>query len=103
VTFDVSRVPELSAEKPVAYEQTIFTREFRGGLYVLRAGADDPQQPHAEDEAYYVVSGRATFDRDGKRTPVGPGSAIVVPAGMPHRFVDITEDITLFVLYARRT
>jgi hypothetical protein len=28
------------------------------GLYLLDAGADDPQTPHAEDELYYVVSGR---------------------------------------------
>lgn len=101
--FDLSRAPEVSAEKPVVYEQTIFSREFRGGLYVLRAGAADPQQPHAEDEAYYVVSGRATFERDGVRGAVGPGSAMLVPAGVPHRFVDITEDLTLFVLFARRT
>lgn len=100
--FDVSRAPEVTAERPVVYEQTIFSREFRGGLYVLRAGADDPQQPHAEDEAYYVISGRATFERDGKRGAVGPGSAMLVPAGVPHRFVDITEDITLFVIFARR-
>lgn len=100
--FDLTRVPAVSAEKPVVYEQTIFSREFRGGLYVLRAGAADPQQPHAEDEAYYVVSGRATFERDGVRGAVGPGSAMLVPAGVAHRFVDITEDLTLFVLFARR-
>ena len=29
------------------------------GLYVLSAGDTDPQQPHTEDEIYYVVSGSA--------------------------------------------
>ena len=27
------------------------------GLYVLPAGAADPQSPHTEDEVYYVVNG----------------------------------------------
>lgn len=29
------------------------------GLYVLPAGGTDPQQPHAEDEVYYILDGRA--------------------------------------------
>ncbi len=99
---DLSKAPAVSEATPVVYAETIHTPEFRGGLYVLRAGAADPQRPHAEDEAYYVISGRATFEMTGIRTPVGPGDAIVVPAGVAHRFVDIVEDITLFVLFAAR-
>lgn len=99
---DLSKAPRVSDHAPVAYAETMDTAGFRGGLYVLRAGAADPQQPHAEDEAYYVVRGKATFEMDGKRTVVGPGHAILVPAGVPHRFVDIEEDITLLVLFAVR-
>jgi mannose-6-phosphate isomerase-like protein (cupin superfamily) len=29
------------------------------GIYVLEAGATDPQKPHHEDEVYYVASGQA--------------------------------------------
>lgn len=32
------------------------------GLYVLPAGGVDPQQPHNEDEVYYVVSGQGQID-----------------------------------------
>lgn len=38
------RVPSLSA-----------------GLYMLAAGAADTQEPHTEDEIYYVISGRASI------------------------------------------
>ena len=99
---DLSRIPAASPEKPVAYEESFKTKEFRGGLYAVRAGATDPQRPHDEDEAYYVIRGRATFDRDGERRAVGPGHAILVPAGVAHRFVEIEEDLTLFVVFARR-
>lgn len=99
---DLSNAPPVSAETPVVYTETINTAEFRGGLYVLRAGAADPREPHTEDEAYYLVGGTAIFEMAGKRTPAAPGHAILVPAGVPHRFVDITEDLTLFVLFAVR-
>jgi len=100
VIVDLSKAPRVWDATPVAYAETIRTAEFRGGLYLLRAGATDPQGPHAEAEAYYVVRGRATFEIDGKRTPVAPGHAILVPAGVAHRFVDVEEDIRLFVLFA---
>ena len=99
---DIATPPAVSAKEPVVYDEAFATSEFRGGTYVLRAGAADPQKPHAEDEAYLVQRGRATFDLDGARTPVRAGHVILVPAGVPHRFVDIEEDLTLFVLFAVR-
>jgi quercetin dioxygenase-like cupin family protein len=102
VIFDVATAPAVSADRPVVYDEVVTTSEFRGGSYVLRAGADDPQRPHAEDEAYLVMGGRASFEMEGRRTAVRRGHVIVVPAGIPHRFVDIEEDITLFALFAVR-
>jgi len=102
VIFDLATPPHATADKPIVYRESIQTPEFRGGHYVVQAGADDLQQPHREDEAYLVLSGRATFEEAGKREPVRQGHVIVVKAGVPHRFVDIEEDITLFVLFAKR-
>lgn len=100
--IDLGTAPQASDEKPVVYRETIQTPEFRGGHYVLQKGADDLQQPHREDEAYLVLSGRATFEEAGARQPVRAGHVIVVKAGVPHRFVEIEEDIKLFVLFAKR-
>ena len=100
--IDLARAPKATAEQPVVYEESIDTPEFRGGYYVLRAGATDPQHPHLEHESYLVMAGRATFEIEGRRQPVRQGHAIVVPAFKEHRFVDIEEDLTLFVLFARR-
>lgn len=98
--FDLATAPLVSAEEPVVYREPIRTDEFRGGHYVLRAGADDPQKPHTEDEAYLVLRGRASFEMNGERHPVHRGHVIVVPAGVRHRFVDIEEDLVLFVVFA---
>jgi mannose-6-phosphate isomerase-like protein (cupin superfamily) len=70
------------------------------GLYVLDAGAEDPQSPHDEDEVYYVVAGRAAITVAGARRDVAAGSVVFVSAGAEHRFHDITERLELLVVFA---
>lgn len=70
------------------------------GTYSLRAGAEDPQSPHTEDEVYVVTTGRARFTGGDRTVDVGPGSVLYVPAGEPHRFHDIAENLTVLVLFA---
>ena len=70
------------------------------GIYALRAGAEDPQAPHTEDEVYYVVSGRATLRVGDEDRVVGPGSIVFVGATAKHRFHSITEDLTSLVFFA---
>jgi quercetin dioxygenase-like cupin family protein len=70
------------------------------GLYVLPAGATDPQTPHTEDEVYYVVSGRARFRAGPDDQEVQAGSIIYVAANVQHRFHDVTEQLTILVFFA---
>ena len=70
------------------------------GTYSIKAGGIDDQTPHTEDEIYVVVSGRGAFESGGQRVDVGPGSTLFVPALEEHRFLDITADLTLVVVFA---
>jgi mannose-6-phosphate isomerase-like protein (cupin superfamily) len=70
------------------------------GLYVLPAGGVDPQQPHQQDEVYYVLSGQARATVGEEDGPVAAGSVLYVPATVPHRFHTITEDLRLLVFFA---
>ncbi len=70
------------------------------GIYGLAAGADDPQEPHAEDEVYYIVSGRGILRVEGADRPVRKGSIVFVEANAKHRFHSITEDLTALVFFA---
>jgi mannose-6-phosphate isomerase-like protein (cupin superfamily) len=67
---------------------------------VLAAGQDDPQQPHTEDEIYYVVRGRATIRVADEDRPVSPGSVVYVAATVPHTFHTIEEDLEILVIFA---
>ena len=70
------------------------------GLYVLDAGAADPQTPHGEDEIYHVLAGRGRLRvGDGDRE-VEAGDTVYVAAGVEHRFHSITEQLRLLVVFA---
>jgi mannose-6-phosphate isomerase-like protein (cupin superfamily) len=69
------------------------------GTYCIPAGGMDTQSPHTEDEIYVVTAGRATVVTPDGQADVGPGAVIFVPAGEEHRFVDVTEDLALLVVF----
>lgn len=69
------------------------------GLYRLAAGGLDEQQPHAEDEVYYTLAGRARLRVAGEDQAVAPGTLHFVAARVEHRFHSIEEDLTLLVFF----
>ena len=70
------------------------------GIYHVTAEQADPQQPHTEDEIYYVVSGVAQFQCRGEQRRVGPGTILFVERLAGHRFFDVMEDLTVLVFFA---
>ncbi|RJS46971.1 cupin domain-containing protein [Nocardioides cavernaquae] len=75
------------------------TPDLSVGTYCIPAGGLDDQSPHTEDEIYVVTQGRATIVTPGGSAEVEPGSVIFVPAGEVHRFIDVTEDLALLVVF----
>ena len=70
------------------------------GLYIVPAGGPDNQTPHAEDEVYYVVRGRAQIRVGEEDLAVQPGTVLFVPARAVHFFHDISEELILVVFWA---
>jgi RimJ/RimL family protein N-acetyltransferase len=99
-TFDLKNVLEDRARAGRAWQEFLRAPSLSMGVYHLRAGQADPQQPHTEDEVYYVVSGRARFRAGAAARDVGPGAVLFVPRGEDHRFFDIAEDLTVLVVFA---
>ncbi len=64
------------------------------------AGSIDDQQPHTEDEVYYVSAGRAVLSIGEERVSVQRGSIAFVAAGVEHRFSEITEDLETIVFWS---
>lgn len=100
--MDLTSVPDLldglSDDEP--WVEFLRRDSLSVGVYRLPAGSTDPQDPHAEDEVYYVVSGRATIEVAGERSPVEAGDVVFVEREVDHRFVDIEEELVVLVFFA---
>jgi quercetin dioxygenase-like cupin family protein len=96
----VAEIEQARALSGMAYREFLRVAAMSAGLYVLAAGATDPQRPHHEDEMYYVVRGTARFRAGDEDREVAAGSVLYVPAEMEHRFHGITEELVVLVLFA---
>ena len=83
-----------------AYREFLRVPAMSAGLYVLAAGATDPQRPHHEDEMYYVLRGKARFRAGDEDKEISTGSVLFVAAEVEHRFHDIAEELAVLVFFA---
>ncbi|MFF3259145.1 cupin domain-containing protein [Streptomyces sp. NPDC002932] len=81
------------------WAEQLRTSDLSVGTYCIPAGGLDTQSPHTEDEIYVVTSGRAKIKTPDRTADVGPGTVVFVPAGEEHRFIDVTEDLALLVVF----
>jgi mannose-6-phosphate isomerase-like protein (cupin superfamily) len=67
---------------------------------VLKPGSAIGYHRQAEDEIYYVLSGRGSMTLDGKEYDVGPGTAILTRTGSSHGLKQVgSEDLVIIINY----
>ena len=98
--FAVSEIDAQRALSGKLYREFLRVPAMSAGLYVLPAGATDPQRPHHEDEMYYVVRGKARFRAGEANQEISAGSVLFVAADVEHSFYDISEELALLVFFA---
>ena len=98
--FELNQLLDQRGRTEQAYLEFLRVPALSAGLYVLPAGGIDPQQPHSEDEVYYIVSGRGAIRVSAESRDIGPGSVIYVKAGDGHRFHSIAEELVILVFFA---
>lgn len=98
--FDIEDIRRMRAEHGRPWQEFIRVPDLFTGLYEIPAGGTDGQSPHDADEVYYVLAGRGTLVVEGERIAAGPGSVIYVAKEKEHRFVDVTEDLSVLVFFA---
>jgi mannose-6-phosphate isomerase-like protein (cupin superfamily) len=98
--FELADLLAERSLKGTLYLEFLHVFDLSAGVYVLPAGGADPQQPHTEDEVYYVVRGRGAITVAGESRPVQAGSVVYVPARSEHHFHTIEEELVLLVFFA---
>ena len=66
---------------------------------VFAPNGADSQQPHAQDELYFVHSGTGEMVINGQRFAAAAGDAFFVAAGVEHRFENFSEDFVTWVVF----
>ena len=91
---------DLQADRSRSYAEFLRRPGISMGIYHLPVGGRDPQHPHSADEVYVVLDGRAVLEVEGERLDVQRGRVVSVDVGADHRFVDVTEDLSVLVVFA---
>ena len=98
--FELVQLIDQQNQSGQDYLEFLRVPSLSAGLYMLAAGAVDTQEPHSEDEIYYVISGRGFIQVDQESRAVEAGSLVFVKAKVEHRFHTITEDLRVLVIFA---
>lgn len=96
----LTHIPGPRTEKWPAGEP--FVTAFGHGTMSVEVFAprdNDVQQPHTQDELYFVMSGSAEFIREGRRSAVQLGDMLFVPAGQRHHFEGMSNDFITWVVF----
>jgi mannose-6-phosphate isomerase-like protein (cupin superfamily) len=98
--FEVAELLREQRNSGQAWHEFLRVPSLSMGVYQLAAGAVDGQSPHNEDEVYYVVSGKGQIMVADEIRPVEAGSVVFVAKHVIHRFIDISEDLSILVFFA---
>jgi mannose-6-phosphate isomerase-like protein (cupin superfamily) len=98
--FELEDLEKKQAEVSGPYLEFLRRRGMSAGLYMLPVGGEDHQHPHAADEMYIVLRGSAKLRVGDREHAVRQGSVVSVDHGEDHNFFDITEDLSLLVVFA---
>jgi hypothetical protein len=88
--YQAFELNDLQADRSKSYAEFLRRPGLSMGVYHLPAGGKDLQHPHASDEV----------EVEGDRIDVGPGRVVSVDIGADHHFVDVTEDLSVLVVFA---
>ncbi|WP_265569319.1 cupin domain-containing protein [Sphingomicrobium nitratireducens] len=59
----------------------------------------DMQTPHPQDEIYIVRQGKGCIEKEGEVIAVDAGDVIFIEAGAHHRFVEFSDDFSVWVVF----
>ena len=100
IAFELDELQQKYAGAQSPYNEFLRRRGMSVGLYVLPVGGEDRQTPHMADEVYVVLQGRGRLRVVEEEVEVKPGSIISVDHGEEHRFVAVSEDLQMLVVFA---
>ena len=83
-----------------SYFSTFIDREsLAAGVLFLRPGEKDTQDPHQNDEVYFILSGNGFLKIRDKDYDVSKNKLFFVAKNVEHHFHDNTEDLQVLYFF----
>ncbi len=101
-SFHMDDLLEMAAREEGRYLRFIDNNKLSSGIYQLKVGDVDEQEPHQWDELYYVLEGEAMLRVNEEDHKAVPGSILFVAADVPHQFVEIKQDLKILVFFSKK-
>lgn len=97
-------IPDWTATTPPTepnkYRELLRVPALAVGRFAATPGYEYEDDVHAEDEVYFITTGRADLIVGADTVPVKTGSIAYLPAGVVHRFTNVTESLEVVVFFA---
>jgi mannose-6-phosphate isomerase-like protein (cupin superfamily) len=74
-------------------------RSLTAGILFLKPGEKDIQEPHDNDEIYYIVSGDGFLKINKKDYRISKGKAFFVAKNVKHNFFGNTKELTVLYFF----
>ena len=87
-------------KKDNSYFHTFINKDsLAAGILVLKPGEEDTQEPHENDEVYFVISGNGYLKIKNKNYIVSKVKLFFVAKGIPHYFHSNTKDLKVLYFF----
>ncbi len=98
--FDVKKyIDEIKNSD--GYFQTFLNRQnIAAGVLVLAPGEEDTQEPHDDDEVYYVIRGDGYIRIQNKDYEISEGKIYYVQKQVPHRFFGNKKELAVLYFFS---
>ena len=87
-------------KKDNSYFHTFINKDsLAAGILFLKPGEEDTQEPHENDEVYFVISGNGYLKIKNKNYKVSKEKLFFVAKGVPHYFHSNTKDLKVLYFF----
>jgi mannose-6-phosphate isomerase-like protein (cupin superfamily) len=86
IAFDTNEYIKKITKSNTYFHTFINKENIAAGVLLLNPGEKDTQEPHENDEIYYIVKGDGFLTIDKRDYPVSDGMSYYVTKKIPHRF-----------------
>lgn len=98
--FDTKEyLKEIKKNNEVYFHTFINRQSLAAGILFLKPGEQDTQEPHNEDELYYIISGDGYLRINKKNYQISEGKSFFVGKNTPHNFFGNKKELTVLYFF----